>query len=126
MNEYIRYDRRAFSRVFLKIKKPVVTICPKDGRIILNYGAISLLGCKEGQALEFIQDREDPQQWGIRHCEEDSGFLLRKRRDGALCFNCRQLAKRIACTFGKIDSFRIQIAADPKDGIYWFIPQSAQ
>ena len=125
-NNLVHYDRSSFQRVYTTTKRPVLLISPKDGRFVINKAASTLIGLKAGDAIAFVQDREDPTMWGLAPCPASSGFVLRSRRKSSLSFNCLQLAKRLASVFGMQTSFQAQVGTEKTNGYYWLINRSVR
>lgn len=122
----VHYDRNSFQRVYTTTKRPVILVSPRDGRFVINKAAATLIGLKAGDAICFVQNREDPTMWGLAPCPGNNGFVLRSRRKNSISFNCRQLAKRLATVFGMSSSFQAQIGTEKSDGYYWLINQSVR
>src|SRR5690606_19802427 len=91
----------------------------KNGAIIVNKTAVELLKVKAGDKVEISQDEEEPKNWYISATNEESGFVLRERKDDSLTFNSSSVCKDIMQSFDLEGGVSFRVASETEPGSTW-------
>jgi hypothetical protein len=78
--------------------RPTVRIDKK--RIVFNLSAVELMGVKNGEFIEFLQDKSDSRDIYLMPNEEGRGVKLVGRHKALQC-SCTKISRSILKTFDK-------------------------
>jgi len=100
--------------------KPTVRFA-KSGQVSLNKFLVELLKIKEGDMVEFAQDKKAPEDWYIKKTKLD-GFVVRNtgKKTIAFAFYASEMFKKIAACVGKTDEISVGfvVGTQPTEGWY--------
>ncbi len=88
--------------------RPHVRINFKNGALLFNSAAITLLGLRENMLIEFLQSSEDQTEWYVA-LNRPEGFVLRKRTSGGLIFSSKSLCYSLISSLSLPDKKSILI-----------------
>jgi len=120
--ELVTYNKENAS--ISRALEPNVRFCYRTGVITFNKGAMQLIGLNADVQVEFLHDKQNPEDWYVASCEKN-GFPLRNNgKVQSISCNSSKVARRVIDSIKripgddpiKITSLRISNTPVPYEG----------